>query len=268
MDLWPSKKQWKSWTLPSKLTFISVLLGLVAIPITSFYYVLGAKDSQRIQSQLDDLFIEKHGEELKNNNPVVSCSFKLRDTSKYKTGEIIEGVEWEPAYEKYELLIENKSKFSLYDFDLISALPGFVLTKDIVNSKTNDINSINFKDYAYESEMMEMKEDGSFVHASNLVGNRLDLHLNIFEKGHKICVWFIIKRLNQNGKLITRYFTDAEKDNGFHSASDIVVEPSGSPFYLSNVRSANFEIRTLSMSLDKTTLTESNPSKTVYIPKH
>ena len=29
MVLWPSKKQWNSWTLPSKYTFIGVILGLV-----------------------------------------------------------------------------------------------------------------------------------------------------------------------------------------------------------------------------------------------
>ncbi len=34
MSLWPSKNQWKSWSLPSKLTAIGVLVSLVAIPLT------------------------------------------------------------------------------------------------------------------------------------------------------------------------------------------------------------------------------------------
>jgi hypothetical protein len=31
ISLWPSKKQWGSWTLPSKLTVIGVLVGLLGI---------------------------------------------------------------------------------------------------------------------------------------------------------------------------------------------------------------------------------------------
>ena len=31
LSLWPSKRQWCSWTLPSKLTAIGVLVGLLAI---------------------------------------------------------------------------------------------------------------------------------------------------------------------------------------------------------------------------------------------
>lgn len=31
MSLWPSKKQWKSWTLPSKYTAIGLLVGIVAL---------------------------------------------------------------------------------------------------------------------------------------------------------------------------------------------------------------------------------------------
>ncbi len=34
MSLWPSKKQWQSWTLPSKLTAIGVLVSLLAILLT------------------------------------------------------------------------------------------------------------------------------------------------------------------------------------------------------------------------------------------
>jgi len=40
MSLWPSQKQWKSWTLPSKLTAIGVLVGLVAILLTILISVI------------------------------------------------------------------------------------------------------------------------------------------------------------------------------------------------------------------------------------
>ena len=48
MDLWPSKKQWKSWTLPSKLTAIGVYVG---IPIGIFLFGL----NYLLQPNLDDI---------------------------------------------------------------------------------------------------------------------------------------------------------------------------------------------------------------------
>lgn len=36
MNLWPNKKQWKTWSLPSKLTAIGALLGLLSF---SFYFL-------------------------------------------------------------------------------------------------------------------------------------------------------------------------------------------------------------------------------------
>ena len=48
MGLWPSKKQWKSWTLPSKLTVIGVYVG---IPLTIFLFVL----TFLLQPNLEDI---------------------------------------------------------------------------------------------------------------------------------------------------------------------------------------------------------------------
>ena len=42
---------------------------IVTILVACFFYCLGTKDSKGIQSQLDGLFMEKHGEELKNKYP-------------------------------------------------------------------------------------------------------------------------------------------------------------------------------------------------------
>jgi len=73
MNLWPSKKQWKSWTLPSKLTAIGVLcalvLGIVGFIVAGFFHYLSTKESKHIQLQMDGLFMEKHEEELKTKYP-------------------------------------------------------------------------------------------------------------------------------------------------------------------------------------------------------
>lgn len=87
MSLWPSKKQWKSWTLPSKLTVIGVvigIIGLVAIPITILLYFLSTKDNKNIQSQLDNLIVEKHEEELKKKYPGGYMFLRI-DSSKNKS---------------------------------------------------------------------------------------------------------------------------------------------------------------------------------------
>lgn len=48
MSLWPSKKQWKSWTLPSKLTAIGVYVG---IPLSILFFSL----TYLLQPNLDDI---------------------------------------------------------------------------------------------------------------------------------------------------------------------------------------------------------------------
>jgi len=73
MDLWPSKKQWKSWTLLSKYTALAFLftlvLGIVAIIVSIVSHCLSIEQSKHTQFQLDGLFMEKHGEELKKKYP-------------------------------------------------------------------------------------------------------------------------------------------------------------------------------------------------------
>lgn len=45
MKLIPSKQQWNSWSLPSKLTTISAYLGLLSIILTIFIWLLSIMDS-------------------------------------------------------------------------------------------------------------------------------------------------------------------------------------------------------------------------------
>jgi hypothetical protein len=40
MNLWPSKKQWNDWKLPSKLTAIGALVGVVALILAVLLFVL------------------------------------------------------------------------------------------------------------------------------------------------------------------------------------------------------------------------------------
>jgi hypothetical protein len=200
--------------------------------------------------------------------PKVTCEFILRDTSHYSVGKVIDGIIWQAGYEKYELLIENKSGYSLHDFNVISSLPGFVIQKGIVQSKTVASQSIEFKNYDYECEIMEKQKDGSFTHSPNIVNNRLDLFLSKFDKNYKIGIWFYVKRINVNGKLIVKYFTEVEKENGHQSASDILCGEIGASFYLSSKATQDFRIGTRCLTLDKTTLTINNPSKTIHIPEY
>lgn len=73
MRLWPSKKQWKSWTLPGKHTAIGVLLtivlGIGGITVALVLHCSSTEQSKHIQFQLDGLFLERHSEELKKKYP-------------------------------------------------------------------------------------------------------------------------------------------------------------------------------------------------------
>lgn len=69
MLLWPNKKQWNSWSLPSRYTTIGVLLGIVGIIVALVLHCRSTEQSKNIQSQLDSLFLERHSEELKNKYP-------------------------------------------------------------------------------------------------------------------------------------------------------------------------------------------------------
>jgi len=46
MRLWPSRQQWKSWSLPSKLTAIGVLIGLVGLVLTLAIFAASGNFSQ------------------------------------------------------------------------------------------------------------------------------------------------------------------------------------------------------------------------------
>jgi len=51
MKLLPSKKQWKSWTLPSKIGVIGGYAGILGIPLTIILFALG----NLLQPNLDDI---------------------------------------------------------------------------------------------------------------------------------------------------------------------------------------------------------------------
>ncbi len=71
-----------NWLKSSRSLWIIGII--VTILVSYFFYYLGTKDSQRIQSQLDDLFIEKHGEELKKKYPGGHMLLSI-DSSKNKS---------------------------------------------------------------------------------------------------------------------------------------------------------------------------------------
>jgi len=59
--MWPSKKQWKKWTLPSKLTAIGTLIGIISLFITVTPYITevttGFKSSEKVKVSKNDLEI-------------------------------------------------------------------------------------------------------------------------------------------------------------------------------------------------------------------
>jgi hypothetical protein len=68
ISLWPSKKQWDCWSLPSKLTAIGALVGITAILLSIVLFVLNflfAPDVEKIVRKV----AEEYKEELSVNYP-------------------------------------------------------------------------------------------------------------------------------------------------------------------------------------------------------
>ena len=74
MKLWPKSKQWKKWTLPSKLTAIGTLCGVICIGVIIFeytynvvQYILPPKCSISAKVQLDFKYSDENGVLVKGN---------------------------------------------------------------------------------------------------------------------------------------------------------------------------------------------------------
>src|SRR6266436_2776310 len=50
--IWPTKKQWRSWSLPSKHTFVGLLVALISIPLAIVLY-LYPRSSENSESKID-----------------------------------------------------------------------------------------------------------------------------------------------------------------------------------------------------------------------
>lgn len=63
MQVWPSKKQWKNWSLPSKLTAIGTLAGIISLLFTvipysmEFFLKINTKDTEAIHVAKNELDI-------------------------------------------------------------------------------------------------------------------------------------------------------------------------------------------------------------------
>ncbi len=93
MDLWPSKKQWKSWTLPNKLTAIGVFVGIAAILLTIFLFAL----TYLLQPNLDDIvrrMAAEHNTELSERYSTAHTVFGVyQDRDIFPMGQIPENLE-------------------------------------------------------------------------------------------------------------------------------------------------------------------------------
>jgi hypothetical protein len=74
MGLWPSKKQWKSWTLPNKIGVIGGYAGIVAIPLSIFLFGL----NYLLQPNSDDIvrrIAAEHEAKLNKQYPTAHTVF-------------------------------------------------------------------------------------------------------------------------------------------------------------------------------------------------
>lgn len=80
MSLWPSKKQWKSWTLSSKLTAIGAFVGIVAIPLSILLFALGVFLKPNIEVIVRNVANE-HKPQLDAKFPIAHTVFGVHQDS-------------------------------------------------------------------------------------------------------------------------------------------------------------------------------------------
>ncbi|MDA2924638.1 hypothetical protein MYX65_08290 [Acidobacteria bacterium AH-259-L09] len=80
MSLWPSKKQWRSWSLPSKLTAISVLLGIVALCLWGIDKVTDLMKDTASKADVEAIvkqFAQEYKAELEKQYPAAHTVFGI-----------------------------------------------------------------------------------------------------------------------------------------------------------------------------------------------
>ncbi len=80
MSLWPSKKQWNSWKLPSKLTAIGALAGIVAIPLSIGLFALNLYLNPNIEEIVRKV-AEENKTQLNTRYPIAHTVFGVHQGS-------------------------------------------------------------------------------------------------------------------------------------------------------------------------------------------
>jgi hypothetical protein len=124
MKIFPSKKQWADWSMPSKYTFVGTFVGIIGLILGSIYYF-----APIINSSMQ-----------KTSPPNILPSIVMLST-KYKPGLKVDGVTWRKDFENHILKIENKSKDTeCYDLRVDLELPGAIIDYKVHESRgTQDI---------------------------------------------------------------------------------------------------------------------------------
>ena len=79
MNIWPSKKQWNDWTLPSKLTAIGALIGFAGIILTVLLFAINLFLSPNVE-QIVKKVADEYKAELDRRYPIAYTVFGVRKT--------------------------------------------------------------------------------------------------------------------------------------------------------------------------------------------
>jgi hypothetical protein len=203
---------------------------------------------------------------FEKTEPRVAVDFIERDVSLYSPGDTIENVAWEQEYEKYELVVVNQSEYSLHDFNCYLAIPGFVLYRGVIDTRTDNPKAVDLISYEYETEMLKGKNNGRYKHSENVVTNRLGFFIEKLNADSKVSVWFFAKPATFDGKLILEYYIDSRRKNGHQSANLITRASINHKMNLNPAAAEDFLIPLRWMPLDAVTLNNKDSSVTIAHP--
>lgn len=129
IKLTPTKTQFKNWTLPSKITYIACVIGLVALLLMVIFFLIqqsgGAskKDQKKTHAKLDRLLPKIHA--------LPELNFSLRRIpSNFAAGIQVGGLTWEADFSQYFLKITN-TKAEIQDLRIDIDFVGGIVAKEI-----------------------------------------------------------------------------------------------------------------------------------------
>lgn len=204
MNLLPNSKQWKNWTLPSKLTAIGTLCGLMSIGVIILEhtyniskYLISKNDSIAVNVQLDFKYSDKNGILVKGNPILLITNIQINQIST-----LMADVDMY-SFDKGLSKVATYAKLGTYTHDHLifesKVVPGQTIDHELMGLKgwnhtvlyiirvqmyMDNSNTPHFQEHYLIIESNETEKSKSFREVKGEELNRIKTIISSFNKRH------------------------------------------------------------------------------------